>query len=123
MTIYTVRNLQIFNAWKYFSSKHCNDLLRKKHWIAKVFNETTDHDFILLSKQGRTELIYSTELTSEHVFENIGGVLSGCSPNDCRIIARLVSITWNSGSQTLMSRGPLQKTLNTSGPLLINETT
>jgi len=45
-----------------------------------VFNETTNHDFILLSKHGRTELIYSTE----HVFENFGK-LPGCSPHDCGI--------------------------------------
>jgi len=38
-----------------------------------VFNENTYDDFILLSKQGRTQLIYSTELTTEHVFENFGG--------------------------------------------------
>jgi len=88
-----------------------------------VFNETTNHGFILLSKQGRTELIYSTELTSEHVFENFRGQLSGCSPHDCRIISKLVSITYNSGSQTFMSRGSLQKTLNTCGPLLINKNT
>jgi len=50
-----------------------------------VFNETTDDDFILLSKQGRTQLIYSTELTIEHVFENCGAELSGCSPPDCGI--------------------------------------
>ena len=72
-TIYTVRNLQTFNAGHFFSSKHCNDLQRKKHWIAMVFNENTNHDFILLSKQGRTQLIYSTDLTTEHGFENFGG--------------------------------------------------
>ena len=125
-TIYTVRNLQIFNAGNFFSSKHYNYLLRKKHLFAIVFNETINHDFILiilLRKQGRTELIYSIELTSEHVFENVGRELYGCSPSNCRIIARLVSITWNSGSQILMSRGPLQKTLNTCGHLIINENT
>ena len=36
-----------------------------------VFNETTNYDFILLSKQGRTQLICSTE----HIFENFGGDL------------------------------------------------
>jgi len=35
-----------------------------------VFNATTNYDFILRCKQGRTQLIYSTELTTEHVFEN-----------------------------------------------------
>jgi len=50
-----------------------------------VFNEKTNHEFILLSKQGRTELIYSTKLTTEHVFENFGGELPGCSPPDCGI--------------------------------------
>jgi len=38
-----------------------------------VFNENTNYDFILLSKQGRTQLIYSTELTTEDVFENLFG--------------------------------------------------
>ena len=38
-----------------------------------VFNENTNYDFILLGKQSRTQLIYSTELTTEHVFENFGG--------------------------------------------------
>jgi len=38
-----------------------------------VCNENTNYDFISLSKQGRTQLIYSTELTTELVFENFGG--------------------------------------------------
>ena len=38
-----------------------------------VFNENTNYDFNLLSKQGRTQLVYSTELTTEHVSENFGG--------------------------------------------------
>jgi len=46
-----------------------------------VFNENTNHDFILLSKQGRSQLIYSTE----HVFETFGGELPGWSPPDCGI--------------------------------------
>jgi len=48
-----------------------------------VFNETTNY-YYLLSKQGRTQLTYSTEITTEHVFENFGGELPGCSP-DCGI--------------------------------------
>jgi len=47
-----------------------------------VFNEITNYDFILLSKQGRSQMIYSTELTTEHVFENFSGELPGCSPLD-----------------------------------------
>jgi len=43
-----------------------------------VFNETTNYDFILLSKQGCTQLIYSTE----HVFENFEGLARLLSP-DC----------------------------------------
>jgi len=39
-----------------------------------VFNETTNYDFNLLSKQGRTQLVYSTERATEHVSENFGGV-------------------------------------------------
>jgi len=50
-----------------------------------VFNETTNNDFILLSKQGSTQLTYSTE----HVFENFEGTLPGCSP----LIAGSVSKT------------------------------
>jgi len=45
-----------------------------------VFNESTNYDFILLSKQGRTQVIYSTELTTEHVFENFDREFPGCSP-------------------------------------------
>jgi len=45
-----------------------------------VFNETTNY-YYLLSKQGRTQLTYSTE----HVFENFGGELPGCSPPNCGI--------------------------------------
>jgi len=50
-----------------------------------VFNGTTNYDFILVSKQGRTQLIYSTELTTEHVFENFRSEFPGCSPPDCVI--------------------------------------
>jgi len=38
-----------------------------------VFNEITNYDFILLNKQDRSQLIYSTELTTKHAFENFGG--------------------------------------------------
>jgi len=50
-----------------------------------VFNETAKYGFILLRKQGYTQLIYSTELAIEHIFENCGEELSGCSPPDCGI--------------------------------------
>jgi len=53
--------------------------------IAMVFDEITNYDFILLSKQGRSQLIYSTELTAEHVFEIFFGELPGCSPTYCGI--------------------------------------
>jgi len=45
-----------------------------------VFNEITNYDFILLSKQGRTQLIHSTELTAEHIFEIFGGIARLLSP-------------------------------------------
>jgi len=48
-----------------------------------VFNENTNYDFILLSKQDSTQLIYSTEIITEHVFENFGG-MPGCSSPTCR---------------------------------------
>ena len=57
-----------------------------------VFNENTNHDFILLSKQGRTQLMYSTDLTTEHVFENFGGIARLLSPWLRDQLARLVSI-------------------------------
>jgi len=53
--------------------------------IAMVFDEITYYNFILLSKQGRSQLIYSTELTAEHVFDNFLGELPGCSPPYCGI--------------------------------------
>jgi len=46
-----------------------------------VFNENTNYDLILLSKQGRNQLIYSTE----HVFENVGG--------DCPVSLPLITVT------------------------------
>jgi len=49
------------------------------------FQQNTNYDFILLSNQGRTQLIHSTQPTSEHVFENFGGGLPGCSPPNCGI--------------------------------------
>jgi len=49
------------------------------------FNKNTNNDFILLSKQGRNQLVYSTELTTEHVFEKFGGELPSSSPPDCGI--------------------------------------
>jgi len=79
-TIYTVGYLQIFNAGHFFSSMHCHDLQRKKYWIAMAFSESTNYDFILVSKQGRTQLIYSTELLTKHVFEISGEISRLLSP-------------------------------------------
>jgi len=46
-----------------------------------VFNETTNYGFILHSKQGHTQLIYSAEpTTEEQVFENFGGIARLLSP-------------------------------------------
>jgi len=50
-----------------------------------VFYDIANYDFTLLSKQGRSQLIYSTEVTTEHVFENLGRELPGCFPPDCGI--------------------------------------
>jgi len=60
-------------------------MICKERGIAMVFNEITNYGFISLRKQGRSQLIYSTELTTEHVFENFMGELPGCSPLDCGI--------------------------------------
>jgi len=62
-TIYTEGYLQIFNTGHFFSSRHwhiammeaLDGSIRKKHWISMVFNENTNYDFILLSKQGCTQ--------------------------------------------------------------------
>jgi len=58
-----------------------------------VYDETTNYDFIVLSKQDRTQLIYSTELTTEHVFENFEGTCPVALPWLRDELARLVSIT------------------------------
>jgi len=58
-----------------------------------IFNETTNYDFISLSKQGRSQLIYSTELTTEHVFENFQEACPVALPWLRDELARLVSIT------------------------------
>jgi len=58
-----------------------------------IFNETTNYDFILLSKQGRSQVIYSSELTIEHVFENFQGACPVALPWLRGELARLVSIT------------------------------
>jgi len=50
-----------------------------------VVNENINNDFILLSKQGRTQLVYSTELTTEPLFEKFGEELPSCSPPECGI--------------------------------------
>jgi len=62
-----------------------------------VFNENTNCDFILLSKQGRTQLIYSTELTTEHILENFGAELPGFSPPNC-------GISWQDLSASLRNK-------------------
>jgi len=83
-TIYTVGYLQIFNAGHF---------------------ENTNYDFILLSKQGRTQLIYSTELTTEHVFQNFGGGLPGSSPSNCGISQQDLSASLrNKSCKSLGSR-------------------
>ena len=58
-----------------------------------IFNETTNYDFILLSKQGRSQVIYSSELTIEHFFENFQGACPVALPWLRDELARLVSIT------------------------------
>jgi len=63
--------------------------LKKKHWFPIFFNKTTNYDFILLNKQGRTQLVYSTE----HVFEKFGVDFPVALPLVAGSAARLVSIT------------------------------
>jgi len=50
------------------------------------FNENTNYGFVLLSKQGRTQLIYSTELTTEDVFETFAG-------GDCPVALPLIVVS------------------------------
>ena len=47
-----------------------------------VLNENANYDFNLLSKQDRTQLVYSTELTTERVSENFG--------RDCPVAVPLI---------------------------------
>jgi len=54
-----------------------------------LFNETTNNDFILLSKQSSTHLTYSTE----NVFVNFVWKLPGCSHWLRDLLTRLVSFT------------------------------
>ena len=63
-----------------------------------VFNENTNDDSNLLNKQGRTQLVYSTELTTEHVSENFG---EGC-PVALPIIAVSAGKTCQHHSETTM---------------------
>ena len=70
-----------------------------------VFNENTNYDFILLSKQGRTQLIYSTE----HVFENFGAECPVALPWLPCQLARHVSITCK---QELQKSGISFKAIN-----------
>jgi len=58
-----------------------------------AFSESTNYDFILVSKQGRTQLIYSTELLTKHVFEISGEISRLLSPWLWDQLAMLVSIT------------------------------
>ena len=49
-----------------------------------VFKENTNYDFILRSKQGRTQLII--QLNQQlNMFLKISGGNAGCSPPNCRI--------------------------------------
>ena len=85
-----------------------------------VFNENTNHDFILLSKQGRP---HPADIFNWTCFWNFReGIALLIAPWLQDQLARLVSIAYNSDPQTFMSLGPLQKTLNTCcGPLFINK--
>jgi len=56
-----------------------------------VFNQKNYYS--LLSKQGRTQLIYSTELTTEHVSENFGRNFPIALPLIAGSAAGLASIT------------------------------
>jgi len=71
-----------------------------------VFNENINYDFILLCKQGRTQLIYSTGLITEHIFEIFGRIARLLSPN--------CGISWQdlSASQELQTSGISSKAIN-----------
>jgi len=64
--------LQIFNAGHFFSVSTAM-IFKERSIGLPWFLAKPQMDFILLSKQSRTQLIYSTELTTEHVFENFRG--------------------------------------------------
>jgi len=87
------------------------------------FNENTNHDFILLSKQRRTQLIHSTELTTEHVFENFGGELPGCSSRDCGISCKTCQYHLEQWFSNFHESWPSSKDSQHLWPLLINKNT
>ena len=86
-----------------------------------VFNENTNYDFILLGKQGRPHPAGIFNWTNNWTcFWKIRGRIAQLfSPWLRDQLARLVSITQNSGSQISWAVAP-SKTLNTCGPLLID---
>jgi len=67
--------------------------------------------YSLLSKQGRTQLIYSTELTTEYVFEYFGGNCPVALPLIVGTDAGLASITYK---QELQTAGISSKAINTT---------
>jgi len=88
-TIFTVSYLQVFNAEHFFSSTVSIAMICKERSIGLPWFSTKPQIMTLLvSKQGRTQLVYSTEQTIEHVFENFGAELSGCSPPDFGICCK-----------------------------------
>jgi len=76
-------------------------ICKERHGIAMVFDEITNYDFTLLRKQGRSQLIYSTELTTEHVFENFEHVFEkGNCPVALHLIARSANKTCQNSLET-----------------------
>ena len=59
------------------------------------FSTKSHYDLTLLSKQDRSQLIYSSELTTEHVFENFGG--------DCPLALPLIAGSANKTCQHHLS--------------------
>jgi len=101
-TIYSVGHLRIFNEGNLFSSKHCHDMYRKKHWIAMRFSTKTQIlTFIYLASRAAPNWYIQLNM-----FLKISGELPGCSPPDCGISWQDLSVSLRNKSSKRLGWRP-----------------